>query len=47
MTRTTIIRELAFEKNCTQKKALEIYNNYKAQGKLQELQDKIKSHKEV
>ena len=43
----TIIREIAFEKNCTLKEATAIYRAYKAQGKLQELIERLKYHKEV
>ena len=47
MTKSTIIHEIAFEKNCSLKKATEIYQHYKNSGNLEELLYKLKYHKEV
>lgn len=43
----TIIKEIAFEKNCTLRKATEIYRDYKRQGRVEELTLRLKYHKEV
>lgn len=47
MTKATIIREIAFEKECTLRQAKEIYNGYKKKNKLSELEQKLKNHKEI
>lgn len=47
MTRNILIKEIAFEKNCTLRQAFLIYKNYKSQGKLTELIKKLKNHQEV
>ena len=47
MTRNILIKEIAFEKNCTLRQAIIIYNDYKSKGKLTELVQKLKNHQEV
>lgn len=47
MTVSSLIREIAFEKDCSIRKATQIYKQYKSEGKLDELLYKIKYHKEV
>lgn len=47
MTKNVLIKEIAFEKNCTLRQATLIYNDYKSQGKLTELIQRLKNHQEV
>ena len=47
MTVETLIRELAFELNCSLRKARNIYKAYKSAGRLEELIHNVKYHKEV
>ena len=47
MTKSTVIAEVAFEKNCSIRKATEIYEKYKNKGKLDKLIEKLKKHQEV
>ena len=47
MKKETLINEISFEKNCSKIKAIQIYEQYKQQNKLKELENKIKNHKEV
>lgn len=47
MTAEILIREIAFELNCSLRKARAIYHQYKAEGKLDTLVHNIKYHKEV
>ena len=42
-----IITEVAFEKNCSLRKAEAVYKKYKSEGKLEELLEKLKKHEEI
>lgn len=47
MEKSTTINEIAFEKNCSIRKATEIYEKYKKDKKLGKLIKKLKNHEEV
>lgn len=47
MEKSTIINEIAFEKNCSVRKATEVYEKYKKDKKLDKLIKKLRNHEEV